>query len=182
MDLYNFIALLVPGILLTAGGIGHAVTPRNLSAALRDHAIIPSRLTTPAAIVIVAVELLTGGLSLLAAVRGWSTSLLVLLSAPAIFLIFGIYILILLVRSPGSACGCFGDTRPASMWTALRAFALATLSLSGSLLASHPVPSSAAELFIGIVASGTFAVIFWRFPEALYDPLKEAIELEGPRS
>lgn len=169
---------------LLAAAAGHLARPRGLRDALAAHQVLPARLATPAAAVVIVVELVLGVGGVVTVVIGRGTPV-VLGAAVALFATYAAYTGYAVGSGRGGRpCGCAGSDVPLGLWVVVRAVALAVLAALAALLSpaalsapATPAALSAPELAISGVAAATFALLLWQLPAAMRLPV--AMRLPG---
>lgn len=130
------VALLAVGaIVLVVSGVSHVRDRVESRATLDRHAVLPTSVRRPSAVLLPALQLALGLALLGAIVTGAQTASVRLGGvASALFLVFALY-LHLAARKPGAAgapCGCGLGEAPLGVWVVVRAVLFAALSAVGA--------------------------------------------------
>lgn len=156
---------------LLAAAVGHIRRPDEVPAALRAHGVVPEAAAGPIGFAVAVAEVMLS-VALLAGVLG-SGGLLVagLAGSVVVFAGFAGYGWFVVATERSGPCGCAGANTPASGWTAGRAAALAALAACGLAWSGSVagLADAGARLAVVLLAAGTFAVLLWFLPVAMYD-------------
>lgn len=163
----GFVLSTVAGGLLLVSGLQHARDSTSFSKAVADQGVLPGPASVWARVVTLS-EIIVG-LSVLIAV--WldiaaTTRVIALGLASLEYLAFGLYSVIVKLRSPGVSCGCGGVDAPVNGWTIARA-----LGLSAGLALAAPQtaigPRTLSEFFVIAAASVSLSIGALLLPNAM---------------
>ncbi len=153
-------------MLLVAAAVGHLRRRRMFAAVLAAQRVLPRRWRRPVAAMTGPVELLVGA----AAVAGWPVGGRVavagLTAVAAVFVAFGLYLVVVRVRTPAAPCGCFGDGEITGAVVA-RAWFFAAAAAAAAVLGASVTASSPAARLWPLLPAAVIALMGWLIPELL---------------
>jgi hypothetical protein len=175
MEFVGPLVWLLPSTLLVVGGLMHGASPKKLLATLKEHSVLPHGLAEVATVAVIVVQCGVGGFAIWSGLAASEATIrLSLAFVAAVYVIFASYTIALVVSRPGMPCGCFGETHPATPLTTGRPVLLAVLAVVGAGMPSKILPGGPYEWMVSLLAVAGLAVVLWRFPDALYDPMRVA--------
>lgn len=158
------------GILFYAG-IGHARSARTFSRIVAAHGLIPSRVASAVARVVIVVELVVGGVSfgVVASSQNEELGRLLLLCCVGVYGAFLVYDFTLLRRGVTLTCGCSAGEAPSSKWSLVRSGILLGASIVGLFPSSVTSSASmeALDVVLLCVSSAAIGMIVWTLPAAM---------------
>ncbi len=154
-------------LLLAAAAIGHLRGRRMFAAVLAAQRVLPRRWRRPVAAVTGPVELLVGT----SAVAGWlvggRVAVAALSAVTAVFATYGLYLVVVRVRTPAAPCGCFGGGGGITAAVIARAWLFGAAAAAAAVLGAPVTASSPAARLWPLLPAAVIALMGWLIPELL---------------